>query len=80
MSGQSLLQLPAGWGLSFIRYKEAILVANNDDRLISEQRRRKSAVGLCKTFGMLVLCWGILFACSEGAVLAFDAVTMKLLE
>ncbi|WP_136607770.1 hypothetical protein [Paenibacillus dokdonensis] len=44
---------------------------------------RKPHTVLKKVFritGLMVLCWCVLFACSESAVLAYDAIVKRLVE
>lgn len=44
---------------------------------------RKPHTVLKKVFritGLMVLCWCVLFACSEAAVLAYDVIVKRLVE
>ncbi|MFU1793698.1 hypothetical protein [Paenibacillus azoreducens] len=35
---------------------------------------------VCRITGLMLLCWCVLFVCSEAAVLVFDAIVKRLAE
>lgn len=35
---------------------------------------------ICRMTGLMLLCWCVFFACSEAAVLAYDAIVKRLTE
>ncbi|GAB6991984.1 hypothetical protein [Paenibacillus pini] len=40
----------------------------------SERYTFKAFTVFCKGAGLLVLCWGALFVCAKGALLAYDTI------